>query len=387
MTRVLHFADPEQARNRIVFLGVAERDADRLVAGLRAFLVSVPLEDEVSPALTEILRQRGIPHEQGRGVLLFSVSSPGQLQSEGESVPDPTDVLASVRGAIDRYQTRKFTLRCRERSLVLSGVPRIMGILNVTPDSFSDGGIYLSSDRAVERGCEMAEKGAEIIDVGGESTRPGSTGVPAEVEISRVIPVIRALAGRTEALLSIDTTKAQVARQAVAAGARIVNDTSALADDPEMAGVVRETGCAVVLMHRLGSPETMQQSPSYKSLFDDILEALSERVKAAEAAGIPSDRILVDPGVGFGKRLEDNLALHRHLPDLRNLGKPVLFGPSRKSFLGRITGRDPGGRVIGTAASVAMAVAGGAHVARVHDVEEMKDVVRVAYAVAGGVEC
>jgi dihydropteroate synthase len=200
------------------------------------------------------------------------------LQSEGESVPDPTDVLASVRGAIDRYQTRKFTLRCRERSLVLSGVPRIMGILNVTPDSFSDGGIYLSSDRAVERGCEMAEKGAEIIDVGGESTRPGSTGVPAEVEISRVIPVIRALAGRTEALLSIDTTKAQVARQAVAAGARIVNDTSALADDPEMAGVVRETGCAVVLMHRLGSPETMQQSPSYKSLFDDILEALSERV-------------------------------------------------------------------------------------------------------------
>jgi dihydropteroate synthase len=387
MTRVLHFADPEQARNRIVFLGVAERDADRLVAGLRAFLVSVPLEDEVSPALTEILRQRGIPHEQGRGVLLFSVSSPGQLQSEGESVPDPTDVLASVRGAIDRYQTRKFTLRCRERSLVLSGVPRIMGILNVTPDSFSDGGIYLSSDRAVERGCEMAEKGAEIIDVGGESTRPGSTGVPAEVEISRVIPVIRALAGRTEALLSIDTTKAQVARQAVAAGARIVNDTSALADDPEMAGVVRETGCAVVLMHRLGSPETMQQSPSYKSLFDDILEALSERVKAAEAAGIPADRILVDPGVGFGKRLEDNLALHRHLPDLRNLGKPVLFGPSRKSFLGRITGRDPGDRIIGTAAAVAMAVAGGAHVARVHDVEEMKDVVRVAYAVAGGVEC
>ncbi len=387
MTRVLHFADPEQARNRIVFLGVAERDADRLVAGLRAFLVSVPLEDEVSPALTEILRQRGIPHEQGRGVLLFSVSSPGQLQSEGESVPDPTDVLASVRGAIDRYQTRKFTLRCRERSLVLSGVPRIMGILNVTPDSFSDGGIYLSLDRAVERGCEMAEKGAEIIDVGGESTRPGSTGVPAEVEISRVIPVIRALAGRTEALLSIDTTKAQVARQAVAAGARIVNDTSALADDPEMAGVVRETGCAVVLMHRLGSPETMQQSPSYKSLFDDILEALSERVKAAEAAGIPSDRILVDPGEGFGKRLEDNLALQRHLPDLRNLGKPVLYGTSRISFLGRITGRDPGDRIIGTAAAVAMAVAGGAHVARVHDVEEMKDVVRVAYAVAGGVEC
>jgi dihydropteroate synthase len=387
MIRVLHFADPEQARNRIVFLGVAKRDADRLVAGLRAFLVSIPLEDEGSPALTATLRQRGIPHAQGRGVLLVSVSSQGQLQSEGESVPGPADLLVSVCEAIDRYQTREFTLRCRERSLVLSGVPRIMGVLNVTPDSFSDGGMYFSLDRAVERGREMAEKGAEIIDVGGESTRPGSTGVPAEVEISRVIPVIRALAGRTEALLSIDTTKAQVARQAIAAGAQIVNDTSALADDPEMAGIVRESGCAAVLMHRLGNPETMQQSPSYISFFDEVLDALSDRVKAAEAAGIPSDRIMVDPGVGFGKRLEDNLALHRHLPDLRNLGKPILFGPSRKSFLGRITGRDPGGRVIGTAASVAMAVAGGAHVVRVHDVEEMKDAVRVAYAVAGGVEC
>jgi dihydropteroate synthase len=387
MIRVLHYADPEQARNRIVFLGVAECDADRLVAGLRAFLVSVPLEDEISLALTAILRQRRIPHAQGQGVLLFSVSSQGQLQSEGENVPGPTDVLASVCGAIDRYQTREYTLRCRERSLVLSGIPRIMGVLNVTPDSFSDGGMYLSPDRAVERGQEMAEKGAEIIDVGGESTRPGSTGVPAEVEISRVIPIIRALAGRTESLLSIDTTKAQVARQAIAAGVQIVNDTSALADDPEMAGVVRESGCAVVLMHRLGRPETMQQSPSYKSLFDDILDALAERVKAAEEAGIPADRILVDPGVGFGKRLEDNLALHRHLPDLRNLGKPILFGPSRKSFLGRITGRDPGDRVIGTAAAVAMAVAGGAHVVRVHDVEEMKDAVRVAHAVAGGIEC
>jgi dihydropteroate synthase len=387
MIRVVHFADPEQARNRIVFLGVAECDADRLVAELRAFLVSVPMKGEISPALPAILRQRNIPHAQGENVLLFSVSSAGQLQNQGDGIPGPADGLASVREAIDRYQTRVYTLYCRERSLLLSGVPRIMGVLNVTPDSFSDGGMYLSPDRAVERGEEMAEKGAEIIDVGGESTRPGSAGVPAEVEISRVIPVIRALSGRTKSLLSIDTTKALVARQAIAAGAHIVNDTSALADDPEMAGVVRESGCAVVLMHRLGRPETMQQSPSYKSLFDDILDALSERVKAAEEAGIPADRILVDPGVGFGKRLEDNLALHRHLPDLRNLGKPILFGPSRKSFLGRITGREPGNRVVGTAAAVAIAVAGGANVVRVHDVEEMKDAVRVAYAVAGGVEC
>jgi dihydropteroate synthase len=262
-----------------------------------------------------------------------------------------------------------------------------MGVLNVTPDSFSDGGKFLSVDRAVDHGREMAGEGADIIDVGGESTRPGSTGVPAEVERDRVIPVLRALAGTTTAILSVDTTKAQVAWEAIAAGAHIVNDTSALTGDPGMAGVVRDSGCAVVLMHRQGTPETMQRSPSYDSLFDEILDELSKRIGEAEAAGIPGDRILVDPGVGFGKRLEDNLALLRHLADLRNLGKPILFGPSRKAFLGTITGREPGERVFGTAASVAIAVLGGAHIVRVHDVKEMRDAVRVAAAVAGGVEC
>lgn len=202
-----------------------------------------------------------------------------------------------------------------------------------------------------------------------------------------MIPVVRALAGSTDAILSIDTTKAQVARQAVAAGAQIINDTSALADDPGMAEVVRESGCAVVLMHRLGAPETMQRSPSYRSLFDEILDALAERVEAAESAGIPGNRILVDPGIGFGKRLMDNLALHRHLADLRNLGKPILFGASRKSFLGTLTEREPGERACGTAASVALTVLGGAHVVRVHDVKETRDAVRVAAAVSGGAEC
>jgi len=191
-----------------------------------------------------------------------------------------------------------------------------------------------------------------------------------------VVPVLRALSRSTETILSVDTTKAVVAREAIAAGACMINDTSALADDPEMACLARESGCAVVLMHRLGTPETMQNSPSYRSLFDELLDALH-----------PGDRILVDPGVGFGKRFEDNLALHRHMSDLRNLGKPILVGPSRKAFLGRITGREPGGRAFGTAAAVTMAVLGGAHVVRVHDVGGAMDAVRVAHAVAGGIEC
>ena len=384
---MLHFSDPEQAHRRIALLGVPEAEAQRLVSGLRAFLVSVPMADEGSPALPAHLKAKGIPYARGRDVLLLSVSSKAQLNHAAQDPMGTGDPFASLREAIDRYRNREYVLSCRGRTLSLAGTPRIMGILNVTPDSFSDGGKYLSFERAVERGLEMVKDGADIIDVGGESTRPGSTPVPADVEISRVVPVLRALAERTEAILSVDTTKAIVARQAVAAGARIINDTSALGDDPEMAGVVRDSVCAVVLMHRLGTPETMQDSPSYRSLFDEILDALYARVAAAEAAGIPEGRILVDPGIGFGKRLEDNLALHRHLSDLRNLGKPILLGPSRKAFLGRITGREPGDRALGTAACVAVAVLGGAHVVRVHDVSEAKDAVRVAHAVAGGVEC
>jgi dihydropteroate synthase len=262
-----------------------------------------------------------------------------------------------------------------------------MGILNVTPDSFSDGGKFLSVDRAVEHGETMAREGADIIDVGGESTRPGSVAVPTEVELARVVPVLRELSERTDAILSIDTTKAHVARQAISAGAHIVNDTSALADDPEMAGVVRDAGCAVVLMHRHGVPETMQHEPSYASLFEEILNALSERMEAAEAAGIAGDRIMIDPGIGFGKRLPDNLALHRHLSDLHNLGKPILFGPSRKSFIGKLTGREPGERISGTLACVAIAVLGGAHVLRVHDVKDTREAICVAAAVMGGTEC
>src|SRR3990172_4181065 len=258
MIRVLHFGDPEGARRRIVFLGAAQGDAERLVGGLRAILFSIPLQDGISRDLPALLDQRGIPHARGRDVLLFSVSSMGELDRRGEDAPGPGDILVPIREAVDRYQRRDFVLRCRDRSLDLSGTPRIMGVLNVTPDSFSDGGKFLSVGGGVEGGGERAGEGGDIIGGGGESTRPGSAGVPAEVERDRVIPVLRALAETTTAILSVDTTKAQVAREAIAAGAHIVNDTSDFSGDPGMAGVVRDSGCAVVLMHRRGTPETMQ---------------------------------------------------------------------------------------------------------------------------------
>jgi dihydropteroate synthase len=368
------------------FQGVSPADRTRLVRELRPYLLCIP-DGEEAHALLPLLARRTIPSAWGKRMLHFSVSSVEQLADWMAEEKDARAALGRVADAIRRYSAKDFIVSCKGRELRLGGSPGIMGVLNVTPDSFSDGGKYSSPEAAVRRGVEMAAEGALIIDVGGESTRPGSLPVPADEEISRTVPVIGELARETDALLSIDTTKATVARAAVAAGARIVNDTSALADDPEMAGVVAESGCAVVLMHRRGTPATMQQAPRYESLFDEILDELQARIAVAERAGIPGERILIDPGVGFGKRFEDNLALHRHLPDLRNLGRPVVFGPSRKSFIGTITGRDAPGRIFGTAGSVAFAASLGAHILRVHDVKEMKEVVQVVAAVREGAEC
>lgn len=383
MVRVVHFADPEGARSRLQALGVSPGNAARLAAELRSFLLSAPVDGEGASALAACLGRARVAAARGERRLYFSVSSREQVDAWARADPDGEDAWAPVQEALDRYAVREFDVACRDRVLRLGGMPRIMGVINVTPDSFSDGGKFAARDDAVRRAQEMADEGADILDLGGESTRPGSRGVPAEVERERVIPVLRDLVGRVGPLLSVDTTKSSVARAAAEAGVHILNDTSALADDPQMPAVARESGCAVVLMHRRGTPETMQRSPRYGSLFDEILDELGERVAAAKAEGVPGERILVDPGIGFGKRLEDNLALHRHLPEMRNLGRPILIGPSRKAFLGAVTGREAPERAFGTAAAVAAGVFGGAHVIRVHDVKEMRDVVRAASAIAG----
>lgn len=257
-----------------------------------------------------------------------------------------------------------------------------MGVVNVTPDSFSDGGLYLDPEAAVRHGVELVEAGAEILDVGGESTRPGAEPVTAEEELRRVVPVIEALAGRG-VTISVDTSKAAVAAAALDAGAEVVNDVTALRGDPEMAALCAERGAGVVLMHMLGDPRTMQRNPVYDEVVADVRGFLSDRLEAAVAAGVARERIWLDPGIGFGKTLEHNLELLRRLGELASLGRPLVVGTSRKSFIGHIDGSPPGERLGGTIASSILAFAVGAEVLRVHDVAELGEAAAVAGAILG----
>jgi dihydropteroate synthase len=271
---------------------------------------------------------------------------------------------------------------CRKRTFDFSERPFIMGIVNVTPDSFSDGGSYFSPEQAVAHGLRLAEEGADIIDIGGESTRPGAAPVSAAEETERVLPVIAELAANIDVPLSIDTTKAEVARKALAAGAEIVNDVSALRFDPEMGDVVAAARVPVVLMHMRGTPRTMQYDIHYQSLIDDIREFLEERIEFAVSVGIALENIIIDPGIGFGKSIEqDNLSILKNLAAFTELGRPVLVGTSRKGFIGKLLGTPAHEREEGTAATVAIAIYNGAHIVRVHDVKSMKMVAAVASAI------
>jgi dihydropteroate synthase len=263
--------------------------------------------------------------------------------------------------------------------------PRIMGVLNVTPDSFSDGGRFGDGSAAVAAGLAMVEAGADLIDVGGESTRPGSDPVPAETERARVLPVIEGLAAARPGLaISIDTRNAGVAAAAVKAGARLVNDVSAMTHDPEMAAVVAGSGADLCLMHAQGDPKTMQDAPRYDDVLLDVADYLAARVAAAEAAGIARERILVDPGIGFGKTVEHNLALTRGLSLLHDLGCGILFGASRKRFIGAIGGEpDPRRRGPGSIMVALEALRQGAQVIRVHDVAETRQAVALWRALSG----
>jgi dihydropteroate synthase len=263
--------------------------------------------------------------------------------------------------------------------------PRVMGVVNVTPDSFSDGCLFLDPERAIEHGRELADAGAAILDIGGESTRPGADAVAAEEELARTEPVVRALcdADAPGVEVSIDTSKALVAAAALDAGAAIVNDVTALRGDPDLAGLCAERGCEVVLMHMLGHPRTMQDNPTYGDVVEDVRAFLAERIEAAVATGIAEERVWIDPGIGFGKTVEHNLELLRGLGRIAELGRPVVVGTSRKRFLGSLTGRDVGQRLGGTIASNVLALAAGADVFRVHDVREARDALAVAEVILG----
>ena len=255
-----------------------------------------------------------------------------------------------------------------------------MGIVNVTPDSFSDGGEFLDPERAIAHGRELADEGADILDVGGESTRPGARAVDAAEELGRVVPVVEALA-KDGPKVSIDTSKTEVARAALDAGASMVNDVTALRADPDLAALCAERDCEVVLMHMLGDPRTMQENPVYHDVVDDIKVFLAERIEFATVAGIHRERIWIDPGIGFGKTVEHNLELHRRLGEFAELGRPVAFGSSRKSFIGKLTGAGVDQRLGGTIASNVIAYANGARMLRVHDVAPMQEALTVADAI------
>ncbi len=262
------------------------------------------------------------------------------------------------------------------------GHTRVMGVLNVTPDSFSDGGRFLEYNRAIEHAHALVEEGAELLDVGGESTRPGAAPVELAEELQRVIPVVEALATELTIPISVDTRKSVVMRAAVAAGAKMINDVSALRYDPEALTAVVELRVPVCLMHMQGQPETMQQAPYYADVVDEVQGFLAERTRTCQAAGLPKDRIILDPGVGFGKTQTHNLTLLHHLSAFRRLGFPLLVGTSRKAMIHEVLGqRHPGERVYGTAATVAWAVAQGVGIVRVHDVAAMVDVVRTIEAI------
>ncbi|MHB8908737.1 MAG: dihydropteroate synthase [Syntrophales bacterium] len=256
-----------------------------------------------------------------------------------------------------------------------------MGILNVTPDSFSDGGRFTTPEMAVDEGIRMVEEGADMVDIGGESTRPGSDPVSLDDELRRVIPVVRGLAARLDIPLSIDTMKAGVAREALAEGAEIVNDVSSLKHDGGMVKVVADAGAAVILMHMRGTPKTMQTGDlTYNSLEGEIIAYLRARMEYAREEGIAMEQILVDPGLGFGKTAMDNVRLLKHLGEIRVLGRPIVTGASRKSFIGHVTGGAPQERMEGTAAAVTAAIMNGSRVIRVHDVAAMKKVAAMADA-------
>ena len=294
----------------------------------------------------------------------------------------PASCAARLESLLFNTARRDYPLKLREGVLDLGARTHIMGVLNVTPDSFSDGGQFANPARAVEHAREMLSAGADLIDIGGESTRPGATPLTEDEELRRIIPVIERIAGETSAKISVDTYKSAVAAKALAAGATIVNDISGLRFSPDMAKVVADHGAAVIIMHIKGTPRDMQTNPVYDDVIGEIADYLEEGIAIAVRAGVSRDKILVDPGIGFGKTLEHNLTILARLEEFRSLGCPLVLGTSRKRFIGTVLDTsDPQNRIEGTAATVALGIRNGAHIVRVHDVGFMAKVAKMTDAI------
>jgi dihydropteroate synthase len=298
-----------------------------------------------------------------------------------EQYPDLHPLGQSIKETLKNISKTHYSIRCQKRILPLGKRTLLMGVLNVTPDSFSDGGLFFDKEKAISHALRMVEGGADIIDIGGESTRPGSKPLEIEEELRRVIPVIESLAKEVDVPLSIDTYKSTVAQRAIEAGAEIINDISGLHFDPSLAKVAAKNDTPLILMHIRGTPETMQKGVHYDSLFSEILQCLKESIQRAESTGLDPRQIIIDPGIGFGKTAEDNLLIIKNLYEFRILGKPILLGTSRKSFIGKILNTEVGDRLEGTLSSIAIGVLNGAHIIRSHDVLQAKKAIAVADAI------
>lgn len=351
--------------------GLTEADAARLRGIIAASAPGAGLEPAPSFSPGPAFELHGSPLQVKR-LAAAAASGGGSLAA----------FFRSIDSLLDNHLRSDYKIDCKGKRLDLGSRTHVMGILNATPDSFSDGGRFAARDRALDHAREMAAAGADIIDIGGESTRPGADPVSEDEELRRIIPLIEALAAELPVPLSVDTYKSSVAEKALAAGASIVNDISGLRFSPDMARVAAAHGAAVVIMHIKGTPRNMQQNPVYPDVVVEVREYLEAGIELALRAGVDRERIMIDPGIGFGKTLEHNLTLLNRLDEFRRLGRPILLGTSRKKFIGTILDIPaPDRRVDGTAATVALGIERGAAVVRVHDVARMVQVARMTDAI------
>ena len=396
--RYLHIASSVQAENELKKVGVdlpgigamlpKMENINLLLEGIECKIANILKQEMLSIGGDVAVARESVSCSIDRTDAII-IGTLKQVRRLADKIaPQPftlRDISEDIRKILDNITRETFVLRTPKREIVVGERTLVMGILNMTPDSFSDGGMFGSIEEAVKYALKMEENGADIIDIGGESSRPGSEPVSAGDELDRVIPLIKKLKGLLSIPISIDTTKADVARRAIESGAEMVNDISAMRFDAKMPEVIADCRVPVVLMHMRGKPKTMQEGDlAYSSLMGEITGFLKESMENAQSSGVDVENIIVDPGIGFGKSTADNIAILKHLKELKTLGRPVMVGTSRKRFIGEITGEDPvENRIEGTAASVAASIMNGADIVRVHDVEFMKKLSGIADEIKG----
>ena len=393
LIRCLHITNARETIHQMGMVGV-DATGIKLMKG-KSLHLNFKVEG-INPRIANLLKQEmlslgGDAALDGRGldcstkqinaILMGTQKQFEKLLLKLDQYVDLQPIGESLKETIKNISKTHYSIRCRKKTFTLGKRTLLMGVLNVTPDSFSDGGLYFDKEKAIAHGLRMVEEGADFIDIGGESTRPGSKPIGLEEELRRVIPVIESLAKEVDVPISIDTFKLTVAKRAIEAGAEMINDISGLHFDPDLGKIAVKEDVPLILMHIRGTPETMQKDIHYDSLFSEILQYLKESIQRAESVGFDPQQIIIDPGIGFGKTLEDNLLIIKNLSEFRILGKPILLGTSRKSFIGKILNAEINDRLEGTLSSIAICALNGAHIIRCHDVLQSKKAIAVADAI------